>query len=94
MTTNVFLAAARNRAATNMTVRQLAVMHVVATRPAPHTVRGLAAELNVSKPAITRALDALEADKLASRTTDPEDRRSVLVSLTAAGTKLLKGLTQ
>jgi DNA-binding MarR family transcriptional regulator len=49
------------------------------------TVRGLAARLNVSKPAITRALDRLSEFDLVRRKTDPLDRRSVLVQRTATG---------
>ena len=39
--------------------RQMAVLLTVYITQPPHTVRGLAAELNISKPAITRALDRL-----------------------------------
>ena len=45
--------------APDLTARQLAVLMTVRLQPAPHTVRGLAATLNVGKPAITRALDTL-----------------------------------
>ena len=41
---------------------------------------GLAAELNVSKLAITRALDRLGEFDFARRKVDPLDRRSILVS--------------
>jgi DNA-binding MarR family transcriptional regulator len=40
----------------DLSARQLAVLLTVHLTDGPHTVRGLAAELNVSKPAITRAL--------------------------------------
>jgi len=56
----------------------------------PHTVRGLAASLNVSKPAITRALDRLGELDFARRKTDPQDRRSVLVQRTVKGAALLR----
>ncbi|MDN6714608.1 MAG: MarR family transcriptional regulator, partial [Acetobacter sp.] len=55
-----------------------------------HTVRGLAASLNVSKPAITRALDRLTELDLARRKVDPLDRRSVLVQRTPKGASYLK----
>jgi len=58
----------------------------------PHTVRGLAADLNVSKPAITRALDRLGELDLARRKVDPMDRRSVLVQRTLKGTAFLRDL--
>jgi len=40
----------------DLSARQLGVFLTVYLTDGPHTVRGLAAELNVSKPAITRAL--------------------------------------
>jgi DNA-binding MarR family transcriptional regulator len=57
-----------------------------------HTVRGLAADLNVSKPAITRALDRLEELDLARRKVDLADRRSVLVQRTLKGHAFLRDL--
>jgi DNA-binding MarR family transcriptional regulator len=53
-------------------------------------VRGLAAKLGVSKPAITRALDRLSEFDLVRRKTDPLDRRSVLVQRTATGMAFLR----
>ena len=55
-------------------------------------MRGLAAELNVSKPAITRALDRLGELGLARRKVDPMDRRSVLVQQTREGNAFLADL--
>ena len=60
---------------------------------APHQ-RGLAAELNVSKPAITRALDRLGELDLARRKVDPMDRRSVIVQRTLKGTAFLRDMRQ
>ena len=57
-----------------------------------HTVRGLAAELNVSKPAITRALDRRGELDLARRKVDPMDRRSILVQRTLKGAAYLREL--
>lgn len=67
------------------TLRQLGVMILCRSTSDPQTVRGMAAELKVSKPAITRAVDKLEAAKLVVRKNDPADRRSVLMSLTDRG---------
>ena len=69
----------------DLSARQLAVFLTVYMSEGPHTVRGLAATLNVSKPAITRALDRLGELDLARRKTDPQDRRSVLVQRTVKG---------
>ena len=78
--------------ARDLSARQLAVFLTVYLTEGPHTVRGLAAQLNVSKPAITRALDRLGELDLARRKVDPMDRRSVLVQQTPAGKGYLAGL--
>jgi DNA-binding MarR family transcriptional regulator len=74
----------------DLSARQLAVLLTVYLTEGPHTVRGLAATLNVSKPAITRALDRLGELDLARRKTDPADRRSVLVQRTVKGAAFLR----
>lgn len=56
-------------------------------------MRGLASALNVSKPAITRALDRLGEFDLIRRKTDPKDRRSVLVQRTVHGAALLREIS-
>jgi len=76
----------------DLSARQLAVLLTVYLGEGPHTVRGLAADLNVSKPAITRALDRLGELDLARRKVDPADRRSVLVQRTPKGTTFLRDL--
>ncbi|MBP8296370.1 MAG: MarR family transcriptional regulator [Burkholderiales bacterium] len=73
------------RAGSDLTLRQAAVLLVTATAEDPPTVRGLASDLNVSKPVITRALDKLGGQDLIRRRTDPTDRRSVLITVTPAG---------
>ncbi len=77
------------RDAPDLSARQMAVLLTVYLTPPPHTVRGLAAILNVSKPAITRALDRLGEFNLARRKTDSRDRRSVLVQRTVKGSVYL-----
>jgi DNA-binding MarR family transcriptional regulator len=69
----------------DLTARQLGVFLTCYLETEAQTVRGLAARLNVSKPAITRALDRLSEFDLVRRKTDPLDRRSVLVQRTATG---------
>lgn len=76
----------------DLSARQMAVLLTIYRTPAPHTVRGTAAALNVSKPAITRAVDRLAELDLARRKVDPLDRRSVLLITTLAGTNLLRTL--
>jgi DNA-binding MarR family transcriptional regulator len=76
----------------DLSARQLAVFLTCYLNDGGHTVRGLAAELNVSKPAITRALDRLGELDLARRKIDPLDRRSVLVQRTTKGSAFLRDL--
>lgn len=76
----------------DLSARQLGVFLTCYLREGPHTVRGLAADLSISKPAITRALDRLGELNLARRKVDPADRRSVLVQQTIKGQAFLKDL--
>ncbi|KAB2682588.1 MULTISPECIES: MarR family winged helix-turn-helix transcriptional regulator [Brucella/Ochrobactrum group] len=69
----------------DLTTRQAAILLTIYLEPPPHTVRGLAAKLNVTKPVITRALDTMGALDLVSRHRDEKDRRNVLVKRTVAG---------
>ena len=74
----------------DLTARQFSVFLTVYLQEDPHTVRGLAAALNVSKPAITRSVDRLEEFDFARRKADPKDRRSVLIQRTVKGAALLR----
>ncbi|QXM23404.1 MarR family transcriptional regulator [Elioraea tepida] len=76
----------------DLSARQLGVFLTVYLTEGPHTVRGLAHTLNVSKPAITRALDRLGELDLARRKVDPQDRRSVIVQQTLKGAAFLREL--
>lgn len=78
----------------DLSSRQLGVFLSVYLSPGPHTVRGLAQALNVSKPAITRALDRLGELDFARRKVDAMDRRSVLVQRTLKGSVFLRDLRQ
>ena len=74
----------------DLSARQLGVFLTCYTVSDPQTVRGLAALLRVSKPAITRALDRLVEFDLVRRMPDPLDRRSVLIQRTTAGQALFR----
>ena len=69
----------------DLSARQQAVLLTVYLKPPPHTVRDLAAKLDVTKPAITRALDTMGRIGLLMRRRDQGDRRNVLVLRTLAG---------
>lgn len=60
----------------DLSLRQLAMLLILATEPGPHTVRGLAARLKVKKPAITRGMDRLAELGLAERLENRLDLRS------------------
>lgn len=77
----------------DLSARQLGVFLTVYIGPGPHTVRGLAARLDVAKPAISRGLDRLVEFDLVERKIDPEDRRSVLVQRTSRGAALVREIS-
>jgi DNA-binding MarR family transcriptional regulator len=78
----------------DLSARQLAIVLTVYLTPSPHTVRGLAALLRISKPAVTRALDRLGMLGLARRRRDEQDRRSVLVQRTVKGSVFLSDFAE
>lgn len=73
--------------ARDLNLRQLAVLLICQSTDEPQTIRGLAEQLRIFKPSVTRAVDRLEAAELVKRKADPADKRSVLVTITPAGRK-------
>lgn len=69
----------------DLSARQVTILLTIYLEPPPHTVRGLAAKLNVTKPVITRALDTMGRMEILQRRRDPADRRNVLVQRTVKG---------
>jgi DNA-binding MarR family transcriptional regulator len=76
----------------DLTFRQMAVLLTVYLEPPPHTVRGLAQKLGVTKPVITRALDTMGRLGFVTRRRDDADRRNVLVHRTVAGSLAVERL--
>jgi len=74
----------------DLTNRQMALMLIVYLTPGPHTVRGLANTLGVSKPVITRALNTLGSLGYLRRVRDEADRRNVFVAQTSTGQEFLE----
>ena len=74
----------------DLTNRQMALMLLVYLTPGPHTVRGLAHLLGVSKPVITRALNTLGTLGYLRRVRDEADRRNVFVAQTSIGQDFLE----
>ena len=73
----------------DLSARQMALMLCVYLGEGPHTVRGLAKDLKISKPAVSRALDRLGELGYIRRERDDLDRRNVLVQRTLSGGKFL-----
>ncbi len=76
----------------DLSMRQITILLTVYMEPPPHTVRGLAALLNVTKPVITRALDSMGKLELVNRKRDPKDMRNVLIMRTVKGALFLENL--
>jgi DNA-binding MarR family transcriptional regulator len=77
---------------TDLSARQFGIFLMCYLRDEAQTVRGLAADLNIAKPAVCRALHRLAEFDLVRRKIDPLDRRSIFVQWTAAGTGFLRDL--
>jgi DNA-binding MarR family transcriptional regulator len=76
----------------DLSARQLTILLTIYLEPPPHTVRGLAAKLAVTKPVITRALDTMGRIGLLSRRRDEADRRNVVVQRTVKGALFVERL--
>ena len=73
----------------DLTNRQMALLMLVYLDAGPHTVRGLARALNVSKPVVTRALNRLGALGYLRRQRDDTDKRNIFVARTTEGADFL-----
>ena len=71
------------------TISQLSALGVINAH-GPITLRDLSARERVQPPTMTRLVAALEADGLAVREGDPQDRRIVLLRTTAKGRRILE----
>jgi len=85
---HAFVASVRGDAP-DLSARQMALMLSVYLGDGPHTVRGLAMALKISKPAVSRALDRLGELGYIRRQRDDLDHRNVLVQKTAGGAGFL-----
>ena len=75
----------------DLTNRQMALLLLVYLTAGPHTVRGLAQALGVSKPVVTRALNTLGALGYLRRERDEADRRNIFIAATDKGARFLEG---
>jgi DNA-binding MarR family transcriptional regulator len=76
----------------DLSTRQMTILLSIYLEAPPHTVRALAAKLKVSKPVITRALDAMGKLGLVTRRRDEADLRNVLIQRTVQGSLYLERL--
>ena len=80
--------------APDLSIRQWAILLTIYLNPGPHTVRGLSRDLQIPKPAISRALDALSILGYIRRVRDGQDRRVVLVQKTPEGSLYVDGFAR
>ena len=76
----------------DLSTRQMTILLSIYLEAPPHTVRALAVKLDVSKPVITRALDAMGKLGLVTRRRDVTDLRNVLIQRTVQGSLYLERL--
>jgi DNA-binding MarR family transcriptional regulator len=76
----------------DFTLRQLSILLTVYLEQPPHTVRGLARKLGVTKPVITRALDSMGKQDIIARRRDENDRRNVIIQRTVKGALYVESL--
>lgn len=70
------------------------MMYLAAVPKPGATVRGAAEDLGLSKPGVTRAMQQLYKQGLATQVRDPHDHRSVYLFLTADGVKQINKMTK
>ncbi len=73
----------------DLSARQTAIFFAVYLSPPPHSVKSFAESLNISKPAICRAVDHLSRLGLVKRWRDPKDKRKVMIQRTVKGSVFL-----
>ena len=69
----------------DLSARQMAIFFSIYIKNNPQTVRGLAKNLNISKPAVSRAVDFLSSLEYVRRIEDSADKRSIVIQRTVKG---------
>ena len=78
----------------DLTARQFTILLKIYLDEPPHTVRGIASSLNVTKPVVTRAIDSLSKLGLVKRVRDEQDKRNVFIQRTVKGAVYLTDLAE
>ena len=73
----------------DLSARQTAILLNIYLMEPPHSIKSISEELMLSKPAVCRAIDALERSKLVKRLRDKNDKRNVLLQRTVKGSVYL-----
>lgn len=73
----------------DLSTRQMAILLHSYISENLHSVKTIHEELGISKPAICRALDVLEQNKLIKRQRDKNDKRNVYIQRTVKGSVYL-----
>ncbi len=81
----------RQHAAAGLTPSQLSALVTVDER-GPLRISALASQESLGAPAATRVVASLEEAGLVTRSSDPDDKRASLISLTQVGGETLKAL--
>jgi DNA-binding MarR family transcriptional regulator len=77
----------------NLTPQQYNVLRILLGSESPLPTLAIATKLVSRAPDITRMLDKLEQEKWISRSRSSEDRRAVMVSITAEGRKRVSDMS-
>lgn len=78
----------------DFSMRHVAILLSVYLEPEAMSLKSLADRLDISKPAVCRALDALEAGQLLARVRDKRDRRNIFLRRTPKGHRALKKFSE
>jgi DNA-binding MarR family transcriptional regulator len=81
---------ARLRAEYDLPLTSFEVLHLLLRRPGPR-IQDIAEEFSITVGGTSKVVDRLETAGLCERRANPNDRRSSIVELTAAGRKLVTG---
>ena len=72
----------------DISTKEYDVLYTLSKCPGPASLGELNRHVLLSQPAMSRMVDRLACRALIARSTDPDDRRGVRLSLTAAGREL------
>jgi len=78
----------------DLSTRQMTILLKVYLEPGPHTVKNLSESLQISKAAVSRALDTLSTMGYVRRKRETQDKRVIHVQRTIAGSVFLSDVSK